>query len=120
MNEQQIELELQAKHKNAPRLTPELIESVIAGEAYHHVPDTTLTLCVLTLANGTHVVGESACASPENFDAEIGMKIARDDAKRKIWALEGYLLKERLAGLKFPDASKAEVISEDASLDALG
>jgi hypothetical protein len=60
-------------------------------------PGTTLTVCALTLRNGFHVVGESAAASPENFDAEIGKKIARDNARSKIWALEGYLLRSKLA-----------------------
>lgn len=55
-----------------------------------------LTFCVLTLQNDFMVTGESACASPENFDAEIGRKIARQNAEQKIWALEGYLLKQRL------------------------
>lgn len=58
-----------------------------------------LTFCVLVLKNGFTVTGESACASPENFDAEIGRKIARQNAVNKIWMLEGYLLKESLAGL---------------------
>jgi hypothetical protein len=49
------------------------------------------------LLNGFTVVGESACASPENFDADLGKKIARDDAKRKIWALEGYALRNQLS-----------------------
>ncbi|MEH6435796.1 Gp49 family protein [Massilia sp. DD77] len=56
-----------------------------------------LTFCVLVLRNGFTVTGESACASPENFDAEIGRKIARQNAAQKIWPLEGYLLKEKLA-----------------------
>lgn len=56
----------------------------------------TLTFCVLTLENGFTVTGESACVSPENFDAEIGKKIAFQNAREKIWLLEGYLLKERL------------------------
>lgn len=56
-----------------------------------------LTFCVLVLRNGFTVTGESACASPENFDAEIGKKIARENARDKIWALEGYLLREQLA-----------------------
>ncbi|WP_249451677.1 Gp49 family protein, partial [Escherichia coli] len=43
------------------------------------------------------VTGESACASPENFDAEIGRKIARQNAVNKIWMLEGYLLKQKLS-----------------------
>ena len=45
------------------------------------------------------VTGESACASPENYNAEIGRKIARENAKQKIWALEGYVLKNKLAGI---------------------
>lgn len=59
-------------------------------------PLSLLTFCVLVLRNGFTVTGESACASPENFDAEIGRKIARQNAVAKIWPLEGYLLKQRL------------------------
>ena len=57
-----------------------------------------LTFCVLVLRNGFTVTGESACASPENFDAELGRKIARQNAVAKVWPLMGYALKERLAG----------------------
>lgn len=95
-SEDQIENEIRAKGKTAPRLTPADIDAVIAGEAFHIFPGTTLTVCCLTLRNGFTVTGESAAASPENFDAEIGAKIARDNARNKIWALEGYLLKDRL------------------------
>jgi len=55
-----------------------------------------LTFCVLVLRNGFTVTGESACASPENFDAEMGRKIARQNAISKIWPLMGYALKEKL------------------------
>ena len=55
-----------------------------------------LTFCVLILKNGFTVTGESACASPENFDRIIGQKIAYENAREKIWMLEGYLLKEKL------------------------
>ena len=97
MNDQQIEQEIQEKGLNAPRVTPHRIEEVITGEDYHVFAGTTLTVCCLTLANGFTVTGESACASPENFDVELGKKIARDNAKQKIWVLEGYALRERLA-----------------------
>lgn len=97
MDDQVLEARLQAKGKTHPRVTPTRIEAVIAGEAFWVVPGTTLTVCVLILANGFTVVGESACASPENFDEEIGKALARDNAKNKIWALEGYLLKSRLS-----------------------
>ena len=97
MTEQQLELELQAKGATAPRLNPELIDSVIVSEQYHVFPNTTLTVCALTLRNGFIVVGESAAASTANFNADIGRRIARDNARNKIWQLEGYLLRERLS-----------------------
>jgi len=55
-----------------------------------------LTICILELANGWTLVGKSAPASPENFDAEKGRVFARDDALRQLWPLEGYALRERL------------------------
>ena len=55
-----------------------------------------LTFCVLLLRNGFTVTGESACASPENFDPELGRKIARTNAVNKVWPLMGYALKQRL------------------------
>lgn len=93
--ELEIEKEMQEKGLNAPRLTPDLIESKIVKEEYHLLTDV-LTVCVLTLENGFTVTGESTCASPANYNKEIGDRIARDNAKDKIWLLEGYLLKEKL------------------------
>jgi exopolyphosphatase/pppGpp-phosphohydrolase len=96
MSEADIEKEIQAKGLNAPRLTPEAIDAVIVSEQFYVFPGTTMTVCALTLRNGYLVTGESAAASPENFNEEIGRKIARTNARNKIWALEGYLLRERL------------------------
>ena len=96
-DEAQIEAEIQAKGLNAPRLNPDMIDATIVSEQYHVFPGTTMTVCALTLRNGYLVTGESAAASPENFNVEIGRKIARDNARNKIWALEGYLLREKLA-----------------------
>jgi len=113
-----VEQEIQAKGLTAPRVTPADIEANIAKEAYftaldgingralseegdHSVVVTTeyalLTFCVLVLRNGFTVTGESACASPENFDAELGRKIARENAKQKVWPLMGYALKQQLS-----------------------
>jgi hypothetical protein len=96
-DEKAIEKEIQAKGLNAPRLNPEHIDAQIVKCAYYVFPGTTLTVCALTLKNGFHVVGESAAASPANFDRIVGQKIARDNARSKIWALEGYLLRSKLA-----------------------
>lgn len=96
-DEAKIEAEIQAKGLNAPRLNPQMIDDAIVSEQYYVFPNTTMTVCALTLRNGYIVTGESAAASPENFDKAIGRKIARDNARNKIWALEGYLLREKLA-----------------------
>jgi hypothetical protein len=95
-DEQAVEEMIQEKGKTAPRVTPNLLDKVIVGEQYHVFEGTTLTVCVLTLRNGFTVTGESAAASPDNFDEEIGKKISRENARNKIWQLEGYLLKDRL------------------------
>jgi len=97
LNDQTVEQEIQAKGLTAARLTPVLIDSVIKAEQYHVFEGTTLTVCCLTLENGFTVTGESACASPQNFDVELGRKIAKDNAREKIWALEGYLLRHRIS-----------------------
>lgn len=93
----QIEEEIKGKGLTAPRVTPERIDDIIVGEDFHVFPGTTVTICLLKLKNGFSVTGESAAASPENFDEEIGRKIARQQARDKIWALEGYLLKQKLS-----------------------
>ena len=124
MNDQSIEQEIQTKGLTAPRITPADIEANIVSEHYFTARDgrrgaiadgtyvgrerpqfgeadlatlDLLTFCVLVLRNGFTVTGESACASPENFDAEIGRKIARENAVDKIWPLMGYELKSRLS-----------------------
>lgn len=105
-----IEQEIKAKGLTAPRITPADIEGAIKSEHYFTAAEAVialdrgfapeplclLTLCVLVLRNGFTVTGESACASPENFDAELGKKIARAAAVNKCWPLLGYALKQRL------------------------
>jgi hypothetical protein len=107
-----IEQEIQAMGLTAPRITPADIEAEIISERYFTAangvaaaggtvhsdddPLRLLTFCVLVLRNGFTVTGESACASPENFDAEIGRKIARQNAVQKIWPLMGYELRSKL------------------------
>lgn len=56
-----------------------------------------LSVCVITMENGFTVIGKSAPASPENFNAELGKKFAYEDAVRQLWPLEGYALREQLA-----------------------
>lgn len=111
LNDQDIEREIQAKGLNAPRVRPADIETNIAEESYftgaeavqfrggqvaENSPLRLITFCVLILRNGFTVTGESACASPENFDADLGRKIARQNAVQKMWPLMGYALRERL------------------------
>ena len=109
----------------APRLTPDTLQAQIAetwfftawegaqlaywgtsdpdnpkpveGEPDKDGPLALLTLCVLVMRNGFTVVGKSACASPENFNADIGRWLAREDAVRQLWSLLGYELRTKLA-----------------------
>lgn len=99
MNEADVAQAMQDKGLTAARITAAQVDAQIVGEQYYTFPGTTTTVCLLTLRNGFTVSGESACASPANFNEELGNKIARDNARNKIWAFEGYSLRNRLAGL---------------------
>ncbi len=96
MNNEQIEQKIQEKGLTAPRITLDEIAACVKSEQYYVFPGTCLTICCLTLDNGFTVTGESACASPKNFNEEIGRDISRANAVEKIWPLEGYLLREKL------------------------
>lgn len=96
MNEKELEQHLTDKGLNAPRITPDHIDAQIVAAQYYVFPGTTLTVCCLHLANGFTVTGESACASPENFDEAVGRDLAFKQARGKIWALEGYVLRTAL------------------------
>ena len=116
MHADPIQNEIEAKGLTAPRVTPADIEAEIASEHYftaeegaqgapaktcpdlgmEHPSLARLTFCVLILKNGFTVTGETACVSPENFDAEIGRKVARQDAVNKIWPLLGFRLRDAI------------------------
>jgi hypothetical protein len=96
-NEQAVEQEMQDKGLSAPRLTPGAIDQTVVGCQYHVFPGTTVTVACLQLRNGFTVIGESACADPANFNEDMGRKIAYDNARNKIWQLEGYLLRQFLS-----------------------
>jgi len=114
----------------APRVTLDHINDTVVAENYFTADQGALasytgvealspslgllTFCVLTLKNGFTVTGESACASAENFDAEIGRHIARKMAIDKVWMLEGYLLKENLA-MEGQNGAKAAFSQDDVA-----
>ena len=89
MNEVEIENEINAEGLNAPRLSPADIDNAIVSADYYVFPGTTLTVCCIHLRNGFTVTGESAPQS-QNFDDELGQKIAYQNARNKIWPLEGH------------------------------
>lgn len=109
-----IQEDIEARASVAPRVTPADIEAEIASEFYFTATQALvgetrgpewqatpreldlLTFCVIVLRNGFTVTGESACASPENFDADIGRRVARQNAVNKVWPLLGFRLRDRL------------------------
>lgn len=113
------QLELRLKEiAPAPRVTLEQVEDFIKSEHYFTaregvegtyrggtdegtvIPDEDtlkcMTFCVLVLQNGFSVTGESACASPENYNRELGNELAKKNAVNKIWAFLGFELRTRL------------------------
>lgn len=96
-DENAIESEISKKGLTAPRITPDMLDAEVVREDYHVFAASCLTVCALTLRNGFTVIGESACASPENFDAAIGQKIARANAREKLWPLLGFRLRDQLS-----------------------
>jgi hypothetical protein len=102
----EIEKDLQAKGKTGPRITTDALLALIVNEQYHHFDGTTVMVCALTLANGFTVVGTAASASVDNFDGEIGRKVAKADAINKIWPLEGYRLRQELHDQEQRDAKQ--------------
>lgn len=122
MSDQDLEQHIRATGADrAPRVTPADIEAEIASEHYFtgqdgvvgemenagldsrafaqtHLPPALglLTFCVLVLRNGFTATGESACASPENFNAAVGQRIARENAIAKVRPLLGFRLRDKL------------------------
>jgi hypothetical protein len=96
MNDKEVEQEIQEKGLTAPRITAEQVDAAIIGEEYIVLPSGRTTIAELTLENGFVVIGESICVCIENFDAELGRKIARAQARDKIWAFMGYALRQKL------------------------
>jgi hypothetical protein len=70
------------------------LQNKVVGEMYWQPEGTTLTVCALTLNNGIIVTGDSACLNPSDFNADIGKKIAKDEAIDKLWFAEGYHRKQ--------------------------
>jgi hypothetical protein len=83
--------------KKPQTVTMDHLESLVVEEEYLRPESApTLTICVLKVANGFSVRGESACADPAAYDEAKGREFARRDAIQKLWPLEGYLLRQRL------------------------
>ena len=114
MSDKKTEEILREKGLNAPRLTPEVIDNSIAKKEFHRLTDV-LTVCVVTLTNGYTVTGESACASPENYNKEIGEDIAFKNAREKIWGLVGFLLVDALAA----DENKIDFCTENDTVEGV-
>ena len=99
-----------AAHAVAPRVTLADIEGAIAerheftaGQALsamgapHNEPLSILSICIVVMSNGFTIIGKSAPASPANFNADFGRKLAYEDCIRQLWPLMGFSLRDRLA-----------------------
>jgi hypothetical protein len=92
----------------APRVSLADIEASIGG-VFHMTGDKAigdapqmpslalLSICIIVMRNGFTIIGKSAPASAANFNADLGRRLAYEDAVRQIWPLMGFALRERLA-----------------------
>ncbi|WP_435014682.1 Gp49 family protein [Xanthomonas arboricola] len=96
MDDKSIEQEIQAKGLTAPRVLLADIEAEIDQDMFLCAIDGRLTICVLRLKNGFLVTGESAATHADNYDQELGKKIARANAVDKVWPLLGFRLRDKL------------------------
>lgn len=74
----------------AEKVTVADLQALVKSEYYTRVPDTTVTICALTLHSGFTVIGKSACVNPDDFDDALGRKYAFEEAFEQLWQLEGY------------------------------
>lgn len=130
MNDTQVEQVIQAKSLNvAPRVTKEHIDALMARVVYlFNQPEGTTSTLAHAFLDGTFLLatGHSACVSRENFNAELGRQMAREQAEEKargeLWKLEGYALRAKLAAAVVACGGKylphqQRVIDEKAELD---
>lgn len=123
-----VEAMIKDKGLTAPRVMPKAIDALVASLNFHlhSYPGTTVTVAIATLPNGFECgIGKSACASPENYNKEIGDKVAidnaRDAARQKLWELEGYVLKKQLSAPapSFQDRVRLEKAELDNKIEKL-
>lgn len=113
LDEIETERQIQAAGLTAPRVTPADLDAEIqAGTiTYFTAAGQRKTFCIITLANGFSVTGESACVDPRNFNPQIGRDIAYRNARRQLWPLLGFRLADKIASqrdVKSPTAASAD------------
>jgi hypothetical protein len=85
MNEEPLPLKVTVSDLNAK----------VSHATYDLMPDGRTTVCQITLQNGYTVLGTSACVARSEYNQALGEKYAYEKAFEQIWALEGYLLRQR-------------------------
>lgn len=112
INQEQLQEKLEKSP--APRVTQEYIESRIAKTTFATYPFAKhITVCQLELDNGYSVRGESACVNPENYDEQIGQRIAFNKAFDQLWPLFGFLLAELKALPQFEQVEPVQEVLKD-------
>ena len=76
-------------------LTPDDINSLVDKVRYSILPSGKTMMCEMTLINGFTLLGEYSCVNLVNFDEVTGKSISYEDAWKKIWPLESYLMQQK-------------------------
>lgn len=107
ISDAEVERIVREKGLNAPRVTLEDINNNIRNVEFVKYISFTgqiLRWAVITTMNGFAVTGKPSCAvSQANDNAEIGERIALENARNELWPLMGYVLREKLHNGMYED-----------------
>lgn len=88
-------MDVQQEERIPSRVTVSDMEAKVKMTIYQRLEGTTTTVCQITLENGFTLIGTSGCVDPKNYNQALGEKYAYEKAFEQLWALEGYLLRQR-------------------------
>lgn len=105
----------------APRVTLEEVRAAIKQVSYTVLPNGRTTVCQITLDNDFTVEDSSACVCADNYDAEIGERIAYENTLNEVWKVLGFRLADRLhqakmrksRGAKYRDAASGFYVTKE-------
>ncbi len=78
------------EHVDDSKINEQMVDNFITGMEVTRMGNHTVVRSVLK--NGFSLITESACVDTINYDEDVGIEVAVNLAKNKVWELLGFLL----------------------------